>query len=183
MASHSLNITHNSVYNQCCTVCGCPEGASTQNIVCHYVLLGWRLGTIAWKKCYFQKQSFPTQQRHIQAISCVFWLRDFWCECICHGFQRCIQQQRQNSSPDKNYPFQTFALSFKFYLLLSMSCVTIIVAGVFAFWQLRYNKRRKPLPWKNPEHMSTCSSCLFLIHHSFWTIIKSSFCDLISCVF
>lgn len=54
-ASHSLNITHNSVYNQCCTVCGCPEGASTQNIVCHYVLLGWRWGDNSVEKMLFSK--------------------------------------------------------------------------------------------------------------------------------
>lgn len=121
VASHSLNITYNSVYNQCCTVCGCPEGASTQNIVCHYVRLGCRLGTIAWKKCYFQKQSFPTQQRHIQAISCVFCLRDFRCEGICHGSQRCIKQQRQTSSQAETTNFLTFAI-----LLSAMVCLHVL---------------------------------------------------------
>lgn len=128
VASHSLNITYNSVYNQCCTVCGCPEGASTQNIVCHYVRLGCRLGTIAWKKCYFQKQSFPTQQRHIQAISCVFCLRDFRCEGICHGSQRCIKQQRQTSSQAETTNFRTFAITFVSYRLSSCAKNTILKA-------------------------------------------------------
>lgn len=112
VASHSPNITYNSVYNQCCTVCGCPQGASTQNIVCHYVRLGCRLGTIAWKKCYFEKQSFPTQQRYTQAISCVFRSRDFRCEGICHGSQRCIKQQRQTSFQAETTNFLTFVIAF-----------------------------------------------------------------------
>lgn len=112
VASHSMNITYNSVYNQCCTVCGCPQGASTQNIVCHYVRLGCRLGTIAWKKWYFQKQSFPTQQRYTQPISCVFCLRDFQCEGICHGSQRCIKQQWQTSSQAEKTHFLTFVIAF-----------------------------------------------------------------------
>lgn len=62
MASRSLNMTHNSVSNQCCTVCGCPEGASTQNIVCHYVLLGWEVGKGGQergKNVIFKNNPFP----------------------------------------------------------------------------------------------------------------------------
>lgn len=126
VASHSLNITYNSVYNQCCTVCGCPEGASTQNIVCHYVRLGCRLGTIAWKKCYFQKQSFPTQQRHIQAISCVFCLRDFRCEGHLSRLSEVYQTTEANFIPSRNDQFSNFCHRFCQRLTVCLSVFPVL---------------------------------------------------------
>lgn len=123
-ASHSRNITHNPVYNQCCTVCRCPEGASTQNIVCHYVLLGLEVGDNSVEKCYFQKQSFSTQQCH---FLCILLCEISDVRAFVTGFIGVSSRRGKLHSQKTSANFQSFALSHPpFKKLLTLTLCTFV---------------------------------------------------------
>lgn len=61
----------------------------------------WKWGTIAWKNVIFKNNPFPLNNAISKPFPVYSALWDFRCESICHGFHRCIKQERQTSSENK----------------------------------------------------------------------------------
>lgn len=104
-------------------------------------------GTIAWKNVIFKNNPFPLNNAISKPFPVYSALWDFRCESICHGFHRCIKQERQTSSENK-CQFSKFCHSplpppFKknYWVWL---CVVNTVA-VFLSWQVKYNRVNQSL--------------------------------------
>lgn len=112
VASHSPNITYNSVYNQCCTVCGCPAGCINSKHCLPLCATGLQVRDNSVEKMLFSKTILSHSTRPYPGYFLCIPLARFPMRGHLSRLSEVYQTTEANFIPSRNDQFSNFCHCF-----------------------------------------------------------------------